>query len=56
MNNIYITAGDVAENAKLNHKITEELRKFKTNHQLLSSRHPEGVTLESRWLRNPCLT
>ncbi len=42
--NIYISARDVAENAKLNHEISEELRKFKTNHQLSSS----GLTRGSR--------
>ncbi len=37
MNNIYISSRDIAENAKLNHEIAEELRKFKTNHQLSCS-------------------
>ena len=32
--NIYISARDVAEDAKLNHEIAEELRRYKINHQL----------------------
>ena len=51
-----ISTRDIAEDAKLNHKIAEELRKYTPNHQLSSSRHPEGVTRGSRWLRNPYLT
>ena len=50
--NIYIAAREVAENAKLNHEIAKELRKFKTNHQLSSS----GLDIVSRWLRIPYLT
>ena len=32
--NNYISARDIAENAKLNYEIAEELRKYKINHQL----------------------
>ena len=39
---IYISPRDIAENAKLNHEIADELRKYKTNHQLPSSGLPRG--------------
>ncbi len=50
--NIYVSARDIAENAKLNHEIAEELRKHAPNHSSSSS----GLTRGSRWLRKPCLT
>ena len=48
----YISLRDIAENAKLNHEIAEELRKYQNNHQLSC----QCSTLASRWLRNPYLT
>ena len=65
MNNIYITAGDVAENAKLNHKITEELRKYKRCHPDVEQSETEGSSqnkkalfhwiLRAKALRMTCL-
>ena len=41
-NKNYISARDIAENAKLNHEIVEELRRYKINHQLSSSSLTRG--------------
>ncbi len=41
---IHIASRDIAENAKLNHEIAEEIRRYTPNHSSSSSRHPEGVT------------
>ncbi len=46
---IHISTRDIAENAKLNHKIAEELKKQ-------SSMSCQCPTLASRWLRKPYLT
>ena len=47
-----VSARDIAGNAKLNHEIADELRKYQNNHQLSC----QCQTLASRWLRNPYLT
>ncbi len=63
--NIYITARDIAENAKLNHEISEELRKYKRRHPDVEQSKTEGSSqnkkalfhwiLRAKALRMTCL-
>ncbi len=63
--NIYISAKDVAENAKLNHEIAEELRKYKRRHPDVEQSETEGSSqnkeskldwiLRTKVLRMTCL-
>ena len=45
---LHISPRDIAEDARFNYEIAEELRKYNPNRQLSCLRHPEGVTLASR--------